>query len=386
MLFTDTLADVNGVSRFVRNIAAAAHASGRDFRAVTSTVFAMPPGENLINLPPRISIALPGYPDLQLALPPFHRLIRLAREFRPHVVHVSTPGPVGVAGRLAARALRVPVVGVYHTDFPAYVDHLFTHPSLTYFTEASMRRFYRGFSAVFTRSVDYASRVRALGLPATSVVPLRPGVRTADFHPRFRAQPVPDCLAQPRPMLRVLYAGRVSIEKNLPLLARAWHAADAALRARGVAAELVVVGDGPYRADFERALAGARARFTGFLYAEPLSRAFAHADLFVFPSATDTLGQVVMEAQASGVPVLVSDVGGPKEVVSPGVTGLVLPPSDHHPWARAITDMVSDHVKREQMGRAAHVHMADYDMRATFEHFWAVHERVAADLSPQRPR
>lgn len=386
MLFTDTLADVNGVSRFVRNIAAAARDSGRDFRAVTSTVFAMPAGENLVNLPPGFSMALPGYPDLQLALPSFRRFISLAREFRPHVIHVSTPGPVGIAGRLAARSLRVPLVGVYHTDFPAYVDHLFGHPSLTFFAESFMRRFYRGFSTVFTRSVDYASRVRALGLPESRVLPLRPGVRTHDFHPRFRAQPAPDCLAQARPMLRVLYAGRVSIEKNLPLLARAWHVADAALRARGVAAELVVVGDGPYRAAFEHALAGSRARFTGFLHAESLSRAYAHADLFVFPSATDTLGQVVMEAQASGVPVLVSDAGGPKEVVSPGVTGLVLPASDHHAWARAVIDLALNRARREHMGRAAHVHMADYDMRATFEHFWSVHEQVAAELTLPRPR
>lgn len=386
MLFTDTLADVNGVSRFVRNIAAAARDSGREFRAVTSTVFAMPPGENLVSLPPRVSMALPGYPDLQLALPPFRRLITLAREFCPHVIHVSTPGPVGIAGRLAARTLRVPLVGVYHTDFPAYVEHLFGHPSLTFFAESFMRRFYRGFSVVFTRSVDYASRVRALGLPESRVLPLRPGVRTDDFHPRFRAQPAPDCLAQTRPMLRVLYAGRVSIEKNLPLLARAWHAADAALLARGVAAELVVVGDGPYRAEFERALAGTHARFTGFLNGQPLSRAYAHADLFVFPSATDTLGQVVMEAQASGVPVLVSDVGGPKEVALPGVTGLMLPASDHHAWARAITDLAAGRARREQMGRAAHAHMAAFDMRGTFEHFWSVHERVAAELTQPRPR
>lgn len=384
MLFTDTLADVNGVSRFVRNIAVAAADSGRDFRAVTSTIFPMPPGDNLINLPPRFSMALPGYPDLQLALPPFRRLISLAREFRPHVIHVSTPGPVGIAGRLAARSLRVPVVGVYHTDFPAYVDHLMGHPSLTYFAGAFMRRFYRGFSAVFTRSNDYASRVRALGLPAAGVIPLRPGVRTADFHPRFRSQPVPECMSQDRPAVRVLYAGRVSIEKNLPLLARAWQEADATLRARGLDAELVVVGDGPYRAAFEHALRGSRFRFTGFLHAESLSRAYAHADLFVFPSATDTLGQVVMESQASGVPVLVSDSGGPQEVTSHGVTGLVLPASDHRAWARAITSLVADRPRREQMGGAAHEHMAAFDMRATFEHFWSVHERTAAALSPHR--
>ncbi|MCE7975043.1 MAG: glycosyltransferase family 1 protein [Leptolyngbya sp. PLA1] len=386
MLFTDTLADVNGVSRFVRNIAAAARGSGREFRAVTSTIFTMPEGENLVNLPPRFSMALPGYPDLQLALPPVRRLIALAREFRPHVIHVSTPGPVGIAGRLAARSLRAPLVGVYHTDFPAYVDHLFGHPSLTCFAEAFMRRFYRGFSAVFARSEDYASRVRALGLPESSVIPLRPGVRTSEFHPRFRSQPAPDCLAQSRPAIRVLYAGRLSVEKNLPLLALAWRAADAALRARALDAELVVVGDGPYRASFEHALAGSRFRFTGFLQGEPLCRAYAHADLFVFPSATDTLGQVVMEAQASGVPVLVSDVGGPREVVSPGITGLVLPASDHPAWARAITDLAADRARRERMGRAAHAHMAAFDMQGSFEHFWSVHERVAADLTPPRPR
>src|SRR5690606_6677947 len=118
---------------------------------------------------------------------------------------------------------------------------------------------------------------------------------------------------------------RVSVEKNLPLLARAWPRARRLAAARGIEAELIVVGDGPHREEMAAALCGERAHFLGFRRGMELSRLYASSDLFIFPSVTDTLGQVVLEAQASGLSALVSDRGGPREVVADGVSGLVIP-------------------------------------------------------------
>lgn len=381
LLFTDTLADVNGVSRFVRNVAAQARDAGLELCVMTSTRLPMPPGTNLRNFSPRYARAMPGYANLELAIPPLRRMLREARQARPDAVHVSTPGPVGFAGRLAAKRLGVPLLGVYHTDFPAYIDHLFADDGLTWFCRAAMSRFYSPFHAVFTRSRDYADSVAGLGVARERIIPLRPGIRTHDFHPRFRDEALWDSLdplpsSSPRPC-RVIYVGRVSVEKNLPLLARAWRQAEQALRARGTSARLLIVGDGPYRAQMERDLADTPARFLGFRHDDELARIYASSDLFVFPSLTDTLGQVVMEAQASGLPVLVADQGGPREVVRGGATGLVLPGHDSGAWARAVAALAADAPRRRAMGDAAHESMREYSMERSFEHFWSVHERLA---------
>jgi glycosyltransferase involved in cell wall biosynthesis len=368
VLFTDTLADVNGVSRFIRNAAASAIESGRDLHVVTATNLpGAPQADNITVLRPAAAMRMPKYENLELALPP-PGILKLARSLRPDAVHVSTPGPVGCAGWLAARRLGVPLLGVYHTDFPAYIEHLFRHESMTFFCSAYMRRFYRPFSLVFTRSADYADRVASLGLPRDRIVPLRPGIRVEDFGPDRR---MPGLLGDGG-RVRALYFGRVSVEKNLQMLARAWRGVHARL---GDHAELIVVGDGPYRAEMERASAGLGVRFLGFRYGEELSRLYASCDLFVFPSLTDTLGQVVLEAQASGLPVLVSDHGGPKEVVADGVTGLVVRGGEPE-WVERIAGLVRDGERRRAMGREARRHAEGYSMHACFEHFWGEHERA----------
>lgn len=178
--------------------------------------------------------------------------------------------------------------------------------------------------------------------------------------------------------MRLLYVGRVSLEKNLPLLLRVWAEAATKMVRRGLSAELVVVGDGPYREEMERALGATgvseTSRFLGFKYGEELRRVYASCDLFAFPSITDTLGQVVMEAQAAGLPVIVSDVGGPKEVVRHGETGLVLSAADPGAWVQAIVELVADGERRRAMGAAAAAFMREHTIEKSFEHFWGVHE------------
>ncbi|MFO0830533.1 MAG: glycosyltransferase family 1 protein [Phycisphaerales bacterium] len=376
MLFTDTLGDVNGVSRFIRNAADQALAGGHDFTVVTSTNFDVPDRPNIVNVKPLYATRMPKYENLELAFPPALDLVRLARRRRPDVIHISTPGSVGLAGRWAARALGVPVAGVYHTDFPAYIEKLFHHESLTLGCEQYMRVFYRAFSAIFTRSDDYAQSLLRLGLPRDRLHTLRPGIRVEEFHPRFHDASAWERAGSPAGAVRLIYVGRVSVEKNLPMLTRVWREADRQLRAQGVSAELNIIGDGPYRAQMQEELRGTRARFLGFRYGAELSALYAGAHLFVFPSTTDTLGQVVMESQASGMPVLVTDQGGPKEVVRNGETGFVLPAHDERAWASRIVCLAGDDALRSRMGLAAHAFMQEYSMQRSFEHFWEVHRQV----------
>jgi glycosyltransferase involved in cell wall biosynthesis len=125
------------------------------------------------------------------------------------------------------------------------------------------------------------------------------------------------------------------------------------------------------------ALRGRDAVFAGYRFGEELARIYASADLFVFPSATDTLGQVVMESQSCGLAALVSDVGGPREMVLAGRTGLVLPAADVRHWVEAIVALVRDEPRRRAMGVAAARHMRQFSIERSFEDWWAAHERAA---------
>ncbi|MFO0835207.1 MAG: glycosyltransferase family 1 protein [Phycisphaerales bacterium] len=380
-LFTDTLGDVNGVCRFIQNVAEVAGRTGRDLEVVTSTRLPVPARENVANFRPRIARSIPRYENLELALPPLGAILRHVDRHPPDVVHVSTPGPVGWIGRMIARRRGVPLLGVYHTDFPAYIDQLFDDAAMTWATRRYMAWFYRAFAAIFTRSTDYADRLVALGMARERMTALSPGVDTSVFDRRFRDPSIWSRTAAtvghgPRGdgVVRVLYVGRVSVEKNLPLLNTVWKRAAARIRAAGARAQLVIVGDGPYRETMERELEGSNAAFLGFSHGRELSTIYASSDLFVFPSVTDTLGQVVMESQASGLPVLVSDVGGPKEVVDDGRTGFVLPADKPGMWVDQIVSLVTDADRRRAMGGAAFDAMQAKSIERSFEHFWRVHE------------
>jgi glycosyltransferase involved in cell wall biosynthesis/predicted metal-dependent phosphoesterase TrpH len=387
MKFTDTLADVNGVCRFIQNAARQAHDTGRDLTVVSSTRFDIPVKDlpNIVNFDPVFAMKMPKYENLELALPPILKMLRYADQKKPDVIHISTPGPIGCVGMLAAKLRRVPVVGVYHTDFPAYVDRLFDDRAATVTCSKAMCLFYKPFHAVFTRSADYAESLRALGLKDEQIVRLRAGYDDRHFSPAFRDPSIWPAHGLDRDSVKVLFCGRVSVEKNLPLLTAIWPKVRAAAAAQGVKAELVVIGDGPYRQTMQRELKGCDAHFLGFRHAEELSTLYASCDLFAFPSTTDTLGQVVMESQASGMPVLVTNVGGPQEIIEHDRTGWVLPAEDKPRWTDALLRLICDADLRRTMGAAAAESMKSRTFAASFDHYWQVHEHARAATRSSEP-
>lgn len=392
LIFTDTLGDVNGVSRFIQNVARQGLETGRSVEVVTSTNLPLPSEPNLHNVPPRWSRPMPRYEHLEVVLPRGGAIRARAAGLSPDVVHLSTPGPVGWVGWRWARWRGLPIVGVYHTDFPAYVERLWGSRWLGRVCARVMRGFYGPMTRVVTRSGAYRASVAGLGVDPGRIVALRPGIDTSRFTPGHRDPGIWARVGAPelgRPGVNVASITRVSVEKNLPLLAAAWGRVRELARGSGVAVRLVVVGDGPYRAAMEARLAPQAGSerdvfFVGFRHGAELSALYATSDLFVFPSATDTLGQVVMEAQSSGLAALVSDRGGPGEVIEPGVTGLVLPSDDAEAWARAIVGLAGDEARRRAMGAAAAQRMASMTIRASFEHYWQIHEEALASWVGQR--
>ena len=367
-LFTDTLDETNGVTRFLRDMSAHAARNACSLTIHTcneSPKHALPNRKNFI---PMLSREMPYYKGLPLNLPPLLEILEWADREQFDAIHVSTPGPMGICGWIVSKMLHVPLLGTYHTDFPAYIqeytrDHRATHVAATYMTWLCGQM-----QTVFTRSRGYVHALRGLGVPNEKLRTLLPGVDTEKFHPRHRDEIlwVRRGISEKH---RLLCCGRVSIEKNLPMLSAAFRE----LCSIRDDVALVIAGEGPYQATMTAELHGLPVYFLGNLGDDALSPIYASADLLVFPSRTDTLGQVVMEAQASGLPAVVSNEGGPMETVEDGVTGMVLPAVNPSLWAKAIDALLDDPGRRLLMSAAATPRMARYSLAKTFESFWGAH-------------
>ena len=386
-LFTDTFDDVNGVARFIGDMGRIAHDGGRELIVHTSTPaadlrFDRDAAPFRVNFEPLVSHPMPLYSELKVNVPPVLEVLEWCDRQQFDVVHVSTPGPMGLLGLLAAKMLRVPALATYHTDFPAYVEKLTGDHRQAGNVEHFMRWFYSVPEAVFSRSKAYGFKLQDLGVPEAKLRTIRPGIDLSKFSPDRRNV---DALARLGVDLTktpnvVLYAGRVSKEKNLPLLGDAFI--DLARRRDDVC--LLVAGDGPYRGEMQAKLKGLPAHFAGFCDDNVLPALYATATLFAFPSRTDTLGQVVMEAQACGLPAVVSDAGGPKETVAHGETGLVLPArtSDAAAWADAMNGLLNDPRRLSTMRAAALAKAGRMSIRQSFDAFWHAHSLVG---DPPRP-
>lgn len=317
-LFTDTLDEINGVAMTIRRLIGTARERGVDLTVITASESAHH-RDGVKHFAAVGQVNLPEYPELKLHFPPVLDIMDyLEREGFTHI-HISTPGTVGLLGLLLAKLMNLPVAGTYHTDIPNYVKKLTNDAFLEQVAWNYMIWFYGQMDTVLAPSAATREQLVARGLPHGKTQPLPRWVDTEQFHPRYRA----DDWYQQRglpvgPVL--LYVGRVSREKGLDLLAAAFRE----LVNNGHQLGLAVVGDGPYRTELQQELGNYPVLFTGFMGGAELATAYASADLFVFPSATDTFGNVVLEAQASGLPVVVTDQGGPCELMLNEETGLVV--------------------------------------------------------------
>ncbi|MFN2475716.1 MAG: glycosyltransferase [Chthoniobacterales bacterium] len=370
--FTDTLEDVNGVSTTIRKMAAAAKEAGEELVVVTSRRdLTVDDDVPIKNFRPIGEFELPEYELQKLSFPPVLQILDyIQREGFTEII-ISTPGPIGLTGVLAAKMLNLQMTGIYHTDFPEYIRILTEDRFLESLAWTYMRWFYGQQDTVFVNSEQYRRSWIDRGIEEEKLKILPRGLDTVLFHParrdeRFwdRFRPKKGNIAGPEEV-RLLYVGRVSKEKDLDVLATAYRQ----LREAKAPVTLFIVGDGPYSETLAQMLPDAV--FTGYVAGEELAKAYASGDIFVFPSTTDTFGNVIIEAQASGLPVIVSDLGGPKELVTPGVTGFVTKALDPHALADAIRVLVENAELRAKMSVAARESVIDRSWPVAFQHFWA---------------
>src|SRR5438128_1412502 len=366
--FTDTLDDVNGVATTIRRMVAAGAKADRDLTVVVSRNDLSIDNIPIKNFPPIGEFELPEYELQKLSFPPILQMLDYIQREKFTEIIISTPGPVGLTGLLAAKMLNLQTSGIYHTDFPQYIRILTEDSFLESVAWRYMHWSYGQLDTVYVNSEEYRQSWIERGLDPAKLKILPRGLDTELFHPARREPAFFETFGADNGEVRLLYVGRVSREKDLDLLAAAYFR----LRDEGLPVQLFIVGHGPYSEALAKSLP--EAFFTGYLTGTELATAYASADIFVFPSTTDTFGNVILEAQACGVPVIVSDSGGPKELVEDGMNGLITRSRDVEDFARAIRALVTDPALRERMGRFARDRVIDLSWPSAFGRFWAATE------------
>jgi glycosyltransferase involved in cell wall biosynthesis/predicted metal-dependent phosphoesterase TrpH len=366
--FTDTLDDVNGVATTIRKMAAAGAVTGKELVVVVSRSDLELSDISIKNFPPIGEFELPEYQLQRLSFPPILQMLDYIQRERFTEIVISTPGPVGLTALLAAKMLNLQTSGIYHTDFPQYIRILTEDSFLESVAWRYMHWFYGQLDTVFVNSEEYRQSWIKRGFDAAKLKILPRGLDTELFHPARRDAAFFEKFGASNGEVRLLYVGRISKEKDLDLLATAYRR----LRNEGLPVQLFVVGHGPYSEALAKALP--EAFFTGYLRGTELATAYASADIFVFPSTTDTFGNVILEAQASGLPVVVSDSGGPKELVADNANGLITRSHDVEDFTRAIRVLVSDPAMRGRMANSARNSVTDRSWPNAFAKFWAATE------------
>ncbi|XP_022841962.1 sulfoquinovosyl transferase SQD2-like isoform X2 [Olea europaea var. sylvestris] len=278
------------------------------------------------------SFPCPWYQKVPLSLALSPRIISAVAEFKPDIIHASSPGIMVFGALIIAKLLCVPIVMSYHTHVPVYI------PRYT-----------------------FSWLVQPMWMVITNRIRLwNKGVDSESFHPRFRSHEMRVRLSNGEPERPlIVHVGRLGVEKSLEFLKSVMD--------RLPEARIAFIGDGPYREELERMFSGMPALFTGMLQGEELSQAYASGDVFVMPSESETLGLVVLEAMSSGLPVVAARAGGIPDIIpeeQQGKTGYLFNPGDLDDCLNKLKPLLHDQELRETIGKAARVEMEKYDWRA----------------------
>jgi glycosyltransferase involved in cell wall biosynthesis/predicted metal-dependent phosphoesterase TrpH len=317
-------------------------------------------------LPAVAEIEVPFYAGMQIGIPSIPELVETLAEGRYDLVHLSSPGPAGVAAALTARIGDLPLLGSYHTELAAYAGLRSEDPALEGAMRMALSLFYRQCKAVLSPSPAADDSLVALGVERDRIGRWGRGV-DLDLYDPAKGDPG----AYPG-QIKVLYAGRLTKEKGVDLLAEGFlHA-----RKRDPRLHLLLAGGGPEEAWLGERL-GEHATFLGWLDREQLAHAYASADLFLFCSRTDTYGQVIAEAQASGLPVVAVGEGGPLSLIRNRHSGWLVDP-DPDEVAAAVAQLAASPFLRERLSRSALAEVRGRTWDAAFEQLAAGYDRVLA--------
>ncbi|XP_039070346.1 sulfoquinovosyl transferase SQD2-like isoform X1 [Hibiscus syriacus] len=308
------------------------------------------------------SFPCPWYQNVPLSLALSPRIISAVSQFKPDIIHASSPG-IMVFGALAiAKLLSVPIVMSYHTHVPVYIPR-YTFSWLVKPMWWVLKFLHRAADLTLVPSAAIARDLQAEKVTAANRIRLwNKGVDSQSFHPRYRSHEMRLRLSNGEPEKPlIIHVGRFGVEKSLDFLKSVMD--------RLPGARIAFIGDGPYRGELEKLFTGMPAVFTGMIQGEELSQAYASGDVFVMPSESETLGLVVLEAMSSGIPVVGARAGGIPDIIpadQEGKSGFLFAPGDIDDCMSKLVPMLHKEL-REAIGRAAREEMEKYDWKAATE-------------------
>ena len=322
-------------------------------------------------------IALPRYEGLKMGLPAKAALTRLWTLSRPDVVQIATEGPLGWSALAAANKLRLPVASDFHTNFHSYSSH-YGFGLLRRAIVAYLRKFHNKAAVTLVPTEGIRRELHSHGYENLEIIGR--GVDTRLFHPGRRDAALRAHWGANDRDIVAVYVGRLAAEKNLALVFRAWDA----MREAHPATRLVLVGDGPERASWQARRPDAL--FCGTQTGEALAAHYASGDVFLFPSLTETWGNVTIEAMASGLAVLAYDCAAAEEVIRHGDNGLKVAPEDEAAFVAAAATLAPDAGLQRRLGEAAAARAAQLSWDAIIDRFEQVllrlaHPQPAADAA-----
>ncbi|MEM7712596.1 MAG: glycosyltransferase family 1 protein [Cyanobacteria bacterium P01_A01_bin.68] len=316
---------------------------------------------------------LPMYPELTLALPR-PAIGEVLEEFNPDIIHVVNPAVLGLAGIIHSKIHNIPLVASYHTHLPQYLQHY----GLGMLEGLLWELLKAGHNQAALNLCTSTAMVKELTSHGIERVDLwQRGVDTELFHPSLTSDKMRQHLSQNNPESPLLlYVGRLSAEKEIerikPIL-------------EGIPeARLALVGDGPHREALEKHFSGTNTFFVGYLTGADLASAFASADAFVFPSRTETLGLVLLEAMAAGCPVVAARSGGIPDIVTDGVNGYLFEPKSDDAGAIAATlRLLGENQEREVIRQNARQEAERWGWSAATRQLESFYEGVVYSKTPK---
>jgi glycosyltransferase involved in cell wall biosynthesis len=380
-IFTDTFYDTNEVALSLQQQVSSAAKYNQKLTVVTCD------GENhtdksgIQNFKPIGVYDFSDYPESKLFYPPLMEMLDFCYQQNFTRIHAATPGPIGMAALLIAKLLKLPINGTYHTSLPLYAQFITGDALMEELAWKYTIWFYHQMGQIYVPSQSTYDELVQKGIDSDKIRLLPNGVDIERFHPGKN-----NGFLKKRYLvndgLKLLYVGRVSKEKNLHILAQAFKM----LYQQRKDARLIVVGDGPYLGEMQKELKDLPCIFTGYIEGDDLATVYASCDIFIYPSTTDAFGQVVLEAQASGLPAIVTDRGGPQENIIAGKTGLAIQGDDSHSIVEALNFLISNPTAARAMGRSARQYMEERFFDGAFHHIWKMFAATADDFNLTLPK
>ncbi|MFB6249655.1 MAG: glycosyltransferase family 4 protein [Salinibacter sp.] len=359
----------DGVSLTLNRLVDHLERQGVEVRVFAPTVDD-PPIDHAGTLVSAPSVPLPGRSEYRFTVGITPSMREELEAFNPTLYHIATPDLLGRHALTLARSTDTPVVASYHTHFSSYLKYY--HLGLLESTLWSyLRRFYQQCEHVYVPSTAMAEVLEDHGISGGLRL-WRRGVDTDRFTPNRRSVDWRQAHGIGDTEVVVAFVSRLVREKGLDVYADVIRR----LERRGVPHRSLVVGDGPAREELEERLPNTL--FTGFLEGPDLARAYASSDVFLFPSDTETFGNVTLEAMASGLPTIAADAAGSRDLVDPGTTGVLCPPGDRAAFAEATQRLVLDATLRRDMSAAAHERAQHFTWPAVLDRISTYYDEVLA--------